>query len=57
MHQQNFACTSLLLARLLPQKPHQQNFRCTSKISDAPAKIINPNDFDMPSKKMRQRLK
>jgi hypothetical protein len=39
-HQQNFAGTGLLLARLLPQKPRQQNFRCTSKISDAPAKSL-----------------
>jgi hypothetical protein len=38
--QPNFAGVSLLLARLLPQKPCQQNFRCTSKISDAPAKSL-----------------
>jgi hypothetical protein len=49
--------TGLLLARLLPQKPRQQNLRCASKISDAPAKsLCNPNDFDMPCKKMRKNV-
>jgi hypothetical protein len=50
-HQRNFAGACLFLAQLLPQKPHQQNLTCASKISDMPAKIINPNDFDMPPKK------
>jgi hypothetical protein len=36
--QRNFAGASLLLARLLPEKPRQQNLRCASKISDVPAK-------------------
>ncbi len=49
--QQNFAGAGLLLVQLLPQKLRQQNLRCASKNSDAPAKIINLNAFDMPSKK------
>jgi hypothetical protein len=36
VHHQNFACTGLLMARLLPQKPRQQNLRCTSKILTHP---------------------
>jgi hypothetical protein len=45
IRQHNFAGAGLLLAGLLSQKLRQQNFRCASKISDAPGKIINPNDF------------
>jgi hypothetical protein len=56
-HQQIFAGASYLLAQLLPQKPRQQNLRCASKISDASAKIINPTDFDMPSKKIGKNWK
>jgi hypothetical protein len=47
VHQQNFVGVGLLLVQLLPQKPHQQNLRCASK-------IINPNDFDIPPKKMHK---